>query len=121
MQDEKSVKPVYKEKYDDPYKILAFSIIVNYPPEIVRRLMRDTKFLRREIIREVRGQDFRGYFIDCLFVSICEDKRRMDLMRMLDSVGRFMYNNLDLNRMRAEVKNAYKSLGLGDILEDEKS
>lgn len=121
MQEEESVKPVHKEKYDDEYKILAYSIVVNYPPVTVKRLMKDTKFLRREIIREVRGQDFRGYFIDCLFVSICENKDRMKLMRQLDQLGRFFYNNLDLDRMRKEIRNAYDSLGLGDILEENKS
>lgn len=121
MQEEESAKPVHKEKYDDEYKILAYSIVVNYPPVTVKRLMKDTKFLRREIIREVRGQDFRGYFIDCLFVSICENKDRMKLMRQLDQLGRFFYNNLDLDRMRREIRNAYDSLGLGDILEENKS
>lgn len=121
MQGNESDKPVYKEKFDDEYKLLAYSIIVNYPPETVKRLLKDTKFLRREIIREVRGQDFRGFFIDCLFVSICENKDRMKLMRQLDQLGRFFYNNLDLNRMREEVKKAYESLGLGDILEDSES
>lgn len=120
-QENESDKITHKEKFDDEYKILAYSIIVNYPPVTVKRLMKDTKFLRREIIREVRGQDFRGYFIDCLFVSICENKDRMKLMRQLDQLGRFFYNNLDLERMRKEVRNAYESLGLGDILEDPKA
>ena len=120
-QENENDKIVHKEKFDDEYKILAYSIIVNYPPVTVKRLMKDTKFLRREIIREVRGQDFRGYFVDCLFVSICENKNRMKLMRQLDQLGRFFYNNLDLDRMRKEIRNAYESLGLGDILEDPKS
>lgn len=121
MQEEKSVRPIYKEKYDDPYKILAFSVVVNYPLPIVKRLMRDRKFLRREITREVRGQDFHGYFTDCLFVSICEDKKRMELMRQLDDLAKFLYKNLDLARMREEIKTAYETLGLGDILEEDKS
>ena len=121
MQEEENVSLAHKEKFDDEYKILAYSIVVNYPPETVRRLMKDTKFLRREIIREVRGQDFRGYFVDCLFVSICENKDRMKLMRQLDQLGRFLYSSLDLNRMRKEIRNAYESLGLGDILEEDKS
>ena len=114
-------KPTHREKFDDEYKILAYSIVVNYAPETVKRLMKDTKFLRREIIREVRGQDFRGYFVDCLFVSICENKDRMKLMHQLDQLGRFFYNNLDLDRMRKEIRNAYESLGLGDILEEPES
>lgn len=121
MQEEKTgARPVYREKFDDPYKILAFSIIVNYSPVTVKRLMKDTKFLRREITREIRGQDFRGYFVDCLFVSICESKRRMELMRAIDQLARFFYNSLDLKRMREEIKNAYSKLGLDDLLEEEK-
>ena len=119
--ENESDKTTHKEKFDDEYKILAYSIVVNYPPATVKRLMKDTKFLRREIIREVRSQDFRGYFVDCLFVSICENKNRMGLMHQLDQLGRFFYNNLDLERMRKEIRNAYESLGLGDILEDCKS
>ncbi len=119
--ENESDKITHKEKFDDEYKILAYSIVVNYPPVTVKRLMKDTKFLRREIIREVRSQDFRGYFVDCLFVSICENKNRMGLMRQLDQLGRFFYNNLDRGRMRKEIRNAYESLGLGDILEDCKS
>ena len=80
--------------------------------------MVDTKFLRREIIREVRGQDFQGIFTDCLFVSICEAKKRMELMRQLDSLAVFLYQQLDLNRMRTEIKNAMTRLGLGDLLEN---
>ena len=121
MQEEENAKPIYKEKFDDEYKILAYSIVVNYPPPIVRRLVRDRKFLRREITREIRGQDFRGHFTDCLFVSICENKKRMDLMRQLDALAKFMYQNLDVPRMREEIRNAYKTLGLDDILKEEKS
>lgn len=109
---------MYKWEADDPYKILAFNIVVSYPIPIIKRMLVDTKFLRREITREVRGQDFRGIFMDCLFVSICEEKKRMELMRQLDSLARFLYDQLDLNRMRREIKNAFKRLGLGDLLEE---
>lgn len=109
---------MYKWDADDPYKMLAFNIIVNYPIPIIKRMMVDTKFLRREITREVRGQDFRGPFIDCLFVSICEEKKRMELMRQLDSLARFLYDQIDLNRMRREIRNAFRSLGLDDLLEE---
>lgn len=111
---------IYKDGYDDPYRVLAFNIVMSYPPEKVRRLMWDTKFLRREISREIRGQDFNGFFTDCLFVSICEDKHRMDLMRKLDELSVFFYKQLDLNRMRAEIRGAYCRLGLFDLLEEDK-
>lgn len=110
---------MYKNGCDDPYRVLAFNLVVAFPPEIVKRLMTDTKFLRREIVREVRGQDFQGFFLDCLFVSLCEEKKRMELMAQLDKLGFFLYQHLDINRMRAEIRGAYCRLGLGDLLEED--
>ena len=118
MDEERSVEHIYKRESDDPYKILAYNIMVDYPLPIVRRMLKDNKFLRREIIREVRGQDFRGFFTDCLFVSVLESKERMELMRQLDDLGLFFYRKLDLPRFRREIRNAFEEVGLSDLLED---
>lgn len=109
--------PAYKHESDDPYKILAYNIMVEYPTPIVKRFLRDNKFIRRTVIREVRGQDFSGYFLDCLFVSIFEGKKRMDLMRQLNQLGIFLYRNLDLQRLRKEIRGAYEEMGMADLLE----
>lgn len=108
----------YKHDSDDSYKLLAYRILVDYNIPTVKRILKDNKFVRRLIIREVRGQDFQGDFVDCLFVSIFEDKGRMDLMRQLNSLGIFLYHKLDLQRLRKEIRNAFEEMGMSDLLED---
>lgn len=108
----------YRHDSDDPYKLLAYRFLVDYNIPTVKRILKDNKFVKRLIIREVRSQDFQGDFIDCLFVSIFEEKGRMDLMRQLNSLGIFLYRKLDLPRLRREIKVAFEEMGLSDLLED---
>lgn len=111
----------YKRESDDPYKILAYNLVVDCDVDTIKRYLTDNKFLRRVIKREIRGQDYRGVFMDCLFVSIVESKKRMDLMHALDSVGAFFYQNLDKPRLRREIKKAYEELDMADLLEEDNS
>lgn len=119
MLDERNdeITPLYQTDGDDPYKVLAYNLIVDYDLPSIRRMLRDNKFIRRTIVREVRGQDYRGDFVDCLFVAIMEGKKRMDLMRQLDALGVFFYKNLELPRLRNEIKEAFEKLGVSDLLE----
>ena len=110
--------PEYKHAYDDSYKLLAYHLVTTNDIATIKRMLRDGKFVRRSVIREVRGQDFNGPFIDCLFVAISEDDERMQLMRQLDSLGSFLYKKLSLPRLRKEIKNACDELGLSDLLEN---
>ena len=110
--------PEYKHEYDDSYKLLAYHLVTTNDIATIKRMLRDGKFVRRSIIREVRGQDFNGPFIDCLFVAISEDDERMQLMRQLDSLGAFLYQKLSLSRLRKEIKSACDELGLSDLLEN---
>lgn len=107
----------YSHESDDPYKLLAYRIMVEYNVPTVKRILKDNKYVRRTIIREVRSQDFNGDFLDCLFVAIFEGKRRMDLMRQLNALGIFLYKELDLPRLRREIRNAFEDMGMSDLLE----
>lgn len=125
MQEEKTENdlqeenfPEYKHEYDDSYKLLAYHLVTTNDIATIKRMLRDGKFVRRSIIREVRGQDFNGPFIDCLFVAISESDERMQLMRQLDSLGAFLYQKLSLPRLRKEIKSACDELGLSDLLEN---
>lgn len=114
-----SSSPEYKHEYDDSYKLLAYHLITTNDIATVNRMLRDGKFVKRSIVREVRGQDFNGPFIDCLFVAISEEDARMQLMRQLDALGSFLYQKLDLARLRRELYKACEELGLSDLLENQ--
>lgn len=108
----------YQCEADDPYKLLAYRIMVDYNLPTVKKILHDNKFVKKHIIREVRSQDFQGDFIDCLFVAIFEDKERMELMQQLNALGGFLYKKLDLPRLRKEIRTAFAEMDMSDLLED---
>lgn len=117
MQEEKNVAD-YTEKCDDPYIILGYRIVCHNTPETVRRFLTDYKFVKRVIIAETKELDFCGPFLDCLSVSIREEKQKKAMLEQLDALGGFFYNRLDLNRMRDAIRYACKRLEIDDFIED---
>lgn len=108
-----------KSGNDDPYILLGYRIVCNNTPETVRRYLTDYKFVRRAIIKETKELDLYGPFLDCLSVTIPQDKQKKALLEQLDALGGFFYNRLDLNRMRDAIRYACKHLGIDDFIEEE--
>ena len=89
--------------YDDPYVLLAYRIVAyNIVPEICRVLV-DDEYVKKIILKETRGQDFIGPFLDVIIQGILDDKRRMELMHKLDDLGEYFWDNFDLARLRREI------------------
>lgn len=95
----------YPHDYDDPYKLLATSLIADNDGLVIRSILHDDDFVRRMIIKETRQQDLTGSYTDCIVQTILDDKRRMVLMRELDQLSNFLFENLDLERLRKEIRN----------------
>lgn len=95
----------YLHEYDDPYKILATSIISKCTPMEVQRVLVDDEFIMRMVMKETRQQDFKGDFLDCIVDEILRNKMRMLMMHQLDELGVFFFANLDLPRLREEILN----------------
>lgn len=93
----------YLYAYDDPYKILASTIVGAYRPADVLRVLTDNSYLKTLIIKEVRDQDFRGHFVDCIIENILEEKDRMEYMHKLDELAQYYYSRLDKGRLRDEI------------------
>lgn len=90
-------------EYDDPYSFLAWYIIsISTKMEIVRTL-KDSDYLYRMLLKEVRNQDLRGPFVDCIVDDILRNKERMQLMHELDKLSEFLFTKLDLVRLRAKI------------------
>lgn len=93
----------YLYVYDDPYTLLGHYIVGNYRPADVLRCLTDNAYLKTLIIKEVRGQDMRGHFVDCIIENILEDKDRMEYMHKLDELADYYYSRLDKGRLRDEI------------------
>lgn len=106
----------YMFEYDDPYKLLAFSVVSQYRPADVMRLLNDDEYVLNQIVKETRGQDMRGSFTDCIIEHILEDKNRMEYMRELDKLAKYYFSKFDIKRFRTEIKTALAECGI--IVED---
>lgn len=89
--------------YDDPYKMLAMHLISISTPAEIHRILTEDDYVHKMVIKELRGQDFCGPFLDAVICSILEGKSRMDMCRHLDLLADYFYSKLDLQRLRAEI------------------
>lgn len=90
-------------EYDDPYKLLANSLVVSHSEAEIKRLMKDDEYILKHIIKETRNIDFYGDFLDCIVDQLLRDKKRMEFMHRLDRLAEFFMDNLDLPRLRSEI------------------
>ena len=102
----------YLYEFDDPYAVLAHSIIGTYRPSDVLRILTDDEYLFTLIIKETREQDIGGQFLDCVIEGILERKKRMEYMHKLDIVAKYYYDNLDKERLRSEILKALGDAGI---------
>lgn len=102
----------YLYEYDDPYKLLAHHIAGAYRPADVLRCLTDNSYLKTLVIKEVREQDFKGHFVDCIIENILEDKDRMEYMHKLDELALYYYSRLDKGRLRDEILAVLNAAGI---------
>lgn len=107
-----SIEGRYLYEYDDPYTLLAHHIVSAYRATDVIRCLTDNSYLKTLIIKEVREQDFRGHFVDCLIENILEEKDRMEWMHKLDEVAIYLYSRLDKGRLRDEILTVLNKAGI---------
>lgn len=93
--------------YDDAYLVLATNLVAYEPPFIIRRLMTDRKYLRRAIVREVKETDFHGLFLDSVIGTLYKEKQKQGLAKQLSDLGFFLYQQIDLPRLRDTVEQVY--------------
>lgn len=109
--------PQYLYNYDDPYKILAASLVAFSRPAEVMRMLTDDQYILTQIIKETRAQDMCGQFTDCIIEDILYRKNRMEYMRKLDELAAYYYSKLDKERLRRELRRFLADCGI-EIAED---
>lgn len=102
----------YRFSYDDPYTLLAHAIVGFYRPADVIRMLTDNEYLLNCVTKEVRQQDFAGIWVDCIIEDLLAHKKRMEWMHALDALGKYLYQNLDKERLRKEIVGALSDIGI---------
>lgn len=99
-------------EYDDPYTILAHTLVGGYRPADVCRMLTDSAYLKTLVIKEMREQDLGGPFLDCIIEGILQDKDRMEYMHNLDNLATYFYTKLDKGRLRDEILAVLNDVGI---------
>ena len=90
-------------EYDDPYSFLALHIILSSGQFETQRMLFDDDHIRRMLIKEVRGQDLCGPFVDAIITDILSNGERMEMCQELDKLALYFYKKLDLPRLRDKI------------------
>ena len=103
----------YKNEYDDPYKILVANIAAKYSLANVRRMMSEKDYIRQLVQTEVReNTDTPGIFCDCVTTELISEKQKVKYREALNVLGYFFYQQLDINRLRNELKKFFSDCGI---------
>ena len=103
----------YSHNYDNPYRMLATTITISCTPTEVKRIMSDNSYIKQLIQSEVRdGIDIAGKFCDCITTELISDRNKVIYRTALNELGTFFFKQLDIPRLRAEIRKFHEEMGL---------
>lgn len=103
---------ILNRPYDDPYRVLAAHIVSYWPPSTVRRVMNSSSFVRSIINNETRLMDISGAFLDCIDQEVISRGHIRRKNAYLKKLGEYYYSELDLPRLRNEIRRFAEELGV---------
>lgn len=98
--------------YDDPYRVLAANIVACCPPPVIKRVLTSGGYVRSLINTEARTMDISGWFLDCVDQEIIANGRLRRKNYYLKQLGEYYYSELDLPRLRREIRAFAEELGV---------
>lgn len=103
---------VFNRPYDDPYRVLAAHLVSLYSPQTLNRILTNSSFVKSVVLKEARLLDIRGIFLDCIDQEIISNDRLRQKNARLKTLGEFYYSQLDLTRLRNEIRVFADELGV---------
>lgn len=102
----------YRRNYDDPYRVLAVSLVATNNPFNVSRILNSNTYVRGLVLHEAKVLDISGMFLDCIDQElIANDMLRKKNARMKE-LGEFFYSELDIKRLRNEIRRFCEELDI---------
>ena len=103
----------YLHNYDNPYRMLAAVITITMNSTEIKRIMSDSSYIKQLIQAEVRdGIDISGKFCDCITTELIADRNKVIYRTALNDLGTFFFKQLDIPRLRNEIKKFHEEMGL---------
>lgn len=103
----------YLHNYDNPYRMLAATITITMPNSEIKRIMTDSSYIKQIVQAEVRDNiDISGKFCDCITTELIADRNKVIYRTALNELGTFFFKQLDIPRLRNEIKKFHDEMGL---------
>ena len=83
-----------------------------YSPRTLQRILSNSSFVKAVIINEARQLDIAGIFLDCIDQEIIDNDKLRQKNARLKILGEFYYSQLDLPRLRSEIRKFADELGV---------
>lgn len=103
---------VFNRPYDDPYRVLAAHLVSLYTPRTLQRILSNSSFVKAVIVKEAKQLDIGGIFLDCIDQEIIDNDKLRQKNARLKMLGEFYYSQLDLPRLRSEIRKFADELGV---------
>lgn len=103
---------VFNRAYDDPYRVLAAHLVSIYSPRTLQRVLTNSSFVKAVVVKEARQLDIGGIFLDCIDQEIIDNDKLRQKNARLKTLGEFYYSQLDLPRLRSEIRKFADELGV---------
>lgn len=110
MEEKKRI--TFNRPYDDPYRVLAAYIVSNYPPRTIRKIMSSSAYIKSLVLQEAKQMDISGAFLDCIDQEVLTNDHLRRKNAYLKKLGEFYYSELNILRLRLEVKRFAEELNV---------
>lgn len=100
------------QEYDNPYRVLAAYIVSTFSLIAIKRVLTNTSYIKSLITYEAKNMDMSGAFIDCIDQEIVANDRIRRKNVYLKQLGEFYYSELDVERLRKEIRRFADELGV---------
>lgn len=100
------------KEYDDPYRVLATYLVSVFSINNLKRILVNTAYIKSLIINEAKTIDMAGAFLDCIDQEIIAKDRLRGKNVYLKKLGEFYYSELDVDRLRKEIRQFANELGV---------
>lgn len=102
----------FNKPYDDHYAVLAWHIVSVLSVKALRELLENDAPIKSMVISEAKQIDISGHFLDCIDEDIINKWRIRAKNKCLTALGEFYFSELDLDRLRSEVRKYAEEIGI---------
>lgn len=100
------------QEYDNPYRLLAAYIMSAFSAQNIKRILNSSSYVKSLVIQEAKTLDVSGAFIDCIDQEVIANDRVRKKNIYLKQLGEFYFSELDIERLRKEIRRFAEELGV---------